>query len=155
VLVDGQPRGETPLAVRGLALGAHIVAVSAPGLPLWQREVTLTSVRPSQSFDIVLGRPDGDGVPAGPAPEGVASRAAAATSEPPAAGGSVVQVDSRPPGAGVWMDGRRVGTTPLRLGGVAAGSRAIRIELPGYRPWTTTVEVKAGGTARVAASLEP
>ena len=37
---------------------------------------------------------------------------------------------------------------------VAAGSHSIRFELATFNPWTTTVEVKAGETVRVAASLE-
>jgi hypothetical protein len=47
-----------------------------------------------------------------------------------------------------------VGTTPLQLSSVETGSHALRLELPGYRPWTTSVSVSRGERARVAASLE-
>ncbi|MGH9349256.1 MAG: PEGA domain-containing protein, partial [Vicinamibacterales bacterium] len=65
-----------------------------------------------------------------------------------------LQVESRPRGARVFLDGRLVGTTPLRLADVRAGEHAVRIDLSGYRPWVTSVNVAAGSRQRVAASLE-
>jgi hypothetical protein len=63
-------------------------------------------------------------------------------------------VDSRPRGAEVLLDGRRVGMTPLLLNDVPSGTHAVRIVLPDYRRWATSVSVTAGARARVAASLE-
>jgi hypothetical protein len=54
----------------------------------------------------------------------------------------------------VFIDGRSVGKTPLSIADVAAGEHGIRIELPGFNRWSTTVDVKAGNAMRVAASLE-
>jgi hypothetical protein len=67
---------------------------------------------------------------------------------------ALLEVDSRPAGAQVWVDGRLVGTTPLQVSGVGAGSHEVRLELRGYRPWRTSVSVGRGARARVAASLE-
>ena len=136
VLVDGQPRGATPVAIRGLELGAHAITISAPGYPAWERRITLTADRPAQSFDVVLA----DEGPAGPP---VVSRVPGA-----------LQVESRPAGAQVWMDGALLGTTPLLVSEVGIGSHAVRIELPGYRSWSTSVHVNHGERTRVAASLE-
>jgi hypothetical protein len=44
--------------------------------------------------------------------------------------------------------------TPLSLAGLAPGTYSVRIERAGYRAVTTSVEVKAGERARVAARLE-
>ena len=99
--------------------------------------MTLTAERPSHSFEIALGV-DGPSDPVG------------TVGTVPGA----VQIDSRPSGAQVWMDGALIGTTPLLVSGVDSGSHAVRIELPGYRLWTTSVEVTRGERARVAASLE-
>jgi hypothetical protein len=143
VVVDGEPRGGTPVAVRGLPLGPHTIAISAPGYPVWERRIMLTADRPSQSFEVSLAGETG--VPA-------AATAAAAAVEPAAP--AALQVDSRPAGAQVWMDGTLVGTTPLLLSGVGTGPHAVRIELSGYRPWSTSIEVGRGERARVAASLE-
>jgi hypothetical protein len=65
-----------------------------------------------------------------------------------------LSVASRPAGATVKLDGRTVGKTPLTLRGVAAGSHAVRIELEGYRVWSTSTRVASGQVQKVNASLE-
>jgi hypothetical protein len=54
----------------------------------------------------------------------------------------------------VILDGKAVGRTPLTIPDVSAGPHDIRLELPGFNRWATTVDVAAGQPARVAASLE-
>jgi hypothetical protein len=54
----------------------------------------------------------------------------------------------------VTVDGRPSGNTPVTLTAVAPGRHTVRIERPGYRPVTTTVMIKSGERARVAARLE-
>ena len=71
-----------------------------------------------------------------------------------APGPGSIQVLSRPSGAQVTLDGRPIGTTPMLIPDVAAGSHTIRLELGGFNPWTTTVDVRGAGPTRVAASLE-
>ena len=93
----------------------------------------LTPEHPSESFEI--------GTP------GTSS----AVTEGPAS----LQVDSRPAGARVFVDGMPVGSTPLVLPDVTAGSHTVRIEMPGYRPWITTITLSRGMRSRVGASLEP
>jgi hypothetical protein len=78
----------------------------------------------------------------------------AARPEPPPTGPGSLQVLSRPAGANVLVDGRLVGRTPLVLSGVSAGAHDVRLELDGFRRWSTSVEVRPGSRARVAASLE-
>ena len=65
-----------------------------------------------------------------------------------------LQVVSRPSGAQVVLDGRSIGRTPLVVPGVSAGSHDVRLELPGFRRWATSVQVAPGTRTRVAASLE-
>ena len=144
VLVDGTPRGQTPAAIRDLTLGTHTIALVAPGYPQWERTITLTNERPSQSFEVAL---DGSG-----ALTPVASSVPAPTGPRSAQIG--LQIESRPSGAQVWLDGAPAGVTPLFVPAVPSGSHQVRIELTGYRPWTTSVSVTAGEQARVAASLE-
>ncbi len=76
------------------------------------------------------------------------------TPAPPAATTGTLVADSRPSGARVIVDGRAVGKTPLKLGGIKAGSHAVRFELEGYRAWTAGVTVTGGRETRVAGSLE-
>ena len=67
--------------------------------------------------------------------------------------GAIV-VFSRPSGAEVFLDEQLVGSTPLSLDEVAAGTHGVRIALPEHRTWATSVNVTAGSSLRVAASLE-
>jgi hypothetical protein len=64
-------------------------------------------------------------------------------------------VDSRPRGAQVFIDGRLVGTTPLRMPEVRIGSHVVRLELAGHTRWSTSTTVSAGREARVTGSLDP
>ena len=63
-------------------------------------------------------------------------------------------VTSDPPGATVFVDDRPRGTTPLasplRL---TVGTRAVRVDRPGYAPFETKVLVTHGDTQRVLAKL--
>jgi hypothetical protein len=82
------------------------------------------------------------------------SPVAEARNEPSATGVGSLNVDSRPPGANVLLDGRPVGTTPMTLSAVQSGAHRIAIELAGYRRWATSVHIAAAERKRVAASLE-
>jgi hypothetical protein len=55
----------------------------------------------------------------------------------------------------VIVDGRSVGTTPVRVPSLTAGSHRVRLERDGYHPWATTFSVIAGSEIRVTGSLEP
>ncbi len=46
-----------------------------------------------------------------------------------------------------------IGTTPLSQA-VTSGDHGVRLELSGYREWTSSVRVTAAATSRVTASLE-
>jgi hypothetical protein len=65
-----------------------------------------------------------------------------------------LDVRSLPAGARVFVDGELVGSTPLVLRDVAPGEHAVRLDLPGFRPWVSRVDVAGGTTARVAGSLD-
>jgi PEGA domain len=66
--------------------------------------------------------------------------------------GSLV-VNSRPSGALVFLNGRSVGRTPLVLRNQPAGSRAVRVDLDGYEPWSSAVQVVADTETRLRAEL--
>jgi hypothetical protein len=70
------------------------------------------------------------------------------------AGPGSLQVVSRPAGAQVVLDGRAVGRTPMTIPDVSQGEHRIQLDLPGFKAWATSVDVKAGSQSRVAASLE-
>jgi len=79
---------------------------------------------------------------------------ASAPSTPEVSFAGVLVVESRPPGADVFVDGKLVGITPLVLARVDAGEHAVRLERDGYRRWSASVRIVSGERNRVAASLE-
>ena len=76
--------------------------------------------------------------------------------QPDAVETALLEVESRPPGARVLLDGSLVGNTPMRLN-VPIGRYQVRIEIDGYQAWSKTVAVTDADDDegnRVAASLE-
>jgi serine/threonine protein kinase len=142
VAIDEVVRGITPLDLPNLALGSYTIRVSRQGYEDQTRRVSLTARAPAatSAFRLRAEPSQADSAPPAPAPaRGV---------------GSLV-VDSRPRGARVLLDGQLAGTTPLNIAELKAGPRRVRLELPGYRPWESTVSIAAGRETRVAGSLEP
>lgn len=137
VFVDGTRRGVTPLAVRDLPFGNHAVRITRAGFTAAEQRITLDAGRPSRTVDIALART---------APAAAAAPVAASTP------GSLT-IESRPAGARVVVDGREAGRTPLTVPSLPAGDHAVRIDLDGYQPITTTTRVEPGTRARVAVSL--
>jgi hypothetical protein len=90
--------------------------------------------------------------PAPPATSAVAPAAAAAVAT--TSGPGAIDIDSRPRGAQVSIDGRLLGAAPLRAADLAAGEHLVTIELPGYATWTGRVMVVPGRPTPVHASLE-
>src|SRR5207244_5198673 len=66
-------------------------------------------------------------------------------------------VESRPPGAAVYLDSRQMErVTPCRLPEVPAGSHTVALALPGFMPYETVVDMSEGGEGeiRITAELE-
>ena len=136
VTLDGADRGVTPLSIGDVPFGSRMVEVRREGFQRATREVTVSPSSPVVAVDVTLAPlPAIDGAP------------------PAAVLGSLV-VESRPPGARVTVAGSSAGTTPTIVSGLAAGPHEVRIELDGYLPWITSVDVQAASEVRVAASLE-
>ncbi len=144
VLVNGVWKGRTPLTVAHLPLGTHAVRVVQDGHVPETRRVTLDARVPSATVSLQLERLAPTRPAAAPPPP----------SPRPAATTGGLYLESRPRGARVFLGGRLVGTTPLLIGELQPGAHDVRIEHPGYRPWSTTVKISAGQRTRVAASLE-
>jgi hypothetical protein len=146
VTVNGTWRGRTPLTLDELRFGPYTVRVVSSGYAVAREEFTLSAREPERTMSVRLRRS------AAP-PQPVAS------STPPsgqrAVGVGSIYVDSRPRGARVFVDGRAVGVTPLRLGDVRAGSHTVRLELADHRTWMATRYVLARQETAVTGSLEP
>jgi len=53
----------------------------------------------------------------------------------------------------VFVNGKPVGSTPLVLREIPAGSRVVRIEADGYAPWSSAIRVVANQQTHIAATL--
>ncbi len=138
VFLNGQRRGVSPLSIRDLPLGAYAVRMARAGFEPSQQRVVLEAGRPARALEVTLVR--------------LAPAVAASSRVRAAAAGSLL-VESRPAGARVLVDGGEAGRTPVTLPAVAAGDHAVRIELVGYLPISTSTRVEPGIRARVAVTL--
>ena len=124
---------------------ASIVSTRSPQTP---REVPRAAASPIAPVATAFAHP--------PAVQAATSRTLASAATPatrrPQFRGSLV-VNSRPAGARVFVNGRSVGETPLVLRNQPAGSRAIRVALDGYEPWSAAVQVVADTETHLRAEL--
>ena len=147
VTIDGRWRGRTPLTLEDVPFGSHEVRVVESGYSARQERFTLSPGKPSQTLSFRLQR--SAAAAARPAP----TSAREATGKPQTFTGSIY-VDSRPRGARVFLDGKPIGTSPLRIPEVRIGSHIIRLQLEDHSDWTTSTRVVSGQEARVTGSLE-
>ena len=141
VTIDGRAVGQAPLTIPNLARGTHNVRVTRDGYASMERRVVITPNQPTSTLALNLTR-----IGAPPSRPAAPEPAAQLTAD--------VLFESRPTGATVFMDGKRIGTTPMSLPSVRTGSHAFRFEMTGHKPWTASLPVVAGEKNRVAASLE-
>jgi hypothetical protein len=66
-----------------------------------------------------------------------------------------LSIDSVPGGAQVRVQGRALGTTPVKDVALAPGTHQVILTLPGYVPYGTFHEVPAGDSTELRPSLEP
>ncbi len=101
VLISGRSRGTTPATVRDLPFGTYNVTVSRDGYRTQVQRVTLSRQQPARDITVDL------------APTAAAASTTATTGS--------VYIDTRPTGAQVTMDGRVVGTAPMRIPNLTPG----------------------------------
>lgn len=127
--IDGVQAGATPLAAPlRVASGAHVLSLLAPGhLPL-RRELTIASgARAELTLELT----------------------------PSEARLAHVAIASPLPGAEVFVDGQRVGRTPLPASiAVAPGRRVIALRRAGYRAQERVLDLDEGAEARLDMDLD-
>ena len=72
--------------------------------------------------------------------------------DPNAAGG--LFAITRPLGAQVFVDHKLIGTTPLFMSQLSSGSHEVRLELPGFRTYSSSIQVEPSRRFRLAVQLE-
>lgn len=125
VLLDGRPLGTAPVTEDGVPVGSHQVVVRAPGHADWQQQIQITG---------------GTEVTVNATPQSVAQN-------------GFISVSADAPGAEVFIDGQLLGNSPLVNHEIAAGQHTVEVRAEGFRSFTTTVNVIAGGTQQINAAL--
>jgi hypothetical protein len=72
--------------------------------------------------------------------------------DPNAAGG--LFAITRPLGAQVFLDNKLIGTTPLFMSQLSSGSHEVRLELPGFNTYSSSIQVEPDRQFRLAVQLE-
>jgi hypothetical protein len=131
--LDGTYKGKTPLSLSNIAPTTHTIEFDLSGYYDWKSTVT---------------------VPAG------GTRTVSATLAPiPSSTTGWIYVTSVPAGATVSLDGTVAGQTAgngvLSINNVRNGDHTIRVEMVGYQPYSTTVNVQVSTVSDVLATLVP
>jgi PEGA domain./PKD domain. len=139
IRLDGVDQGMTPKSIPNLKAGAHTVIVSYPGYHDWTGTVTVVA---GATMPITITLIAKSGTPFGTPP---------ATVSPSGTGSLIVQ--SVPEGANVYLNGERVGVTPVTLSNVTPGIHRILLTYSGYSDYQETVQVSVGAQSVVTAQM--
>jgi serine/threonine-protein kinase len=134
VWLDGEEIGATPLERANLALGVYVVRLELDGYESQDLVADLRDDTPEARLDVTLRKP----LRPKPAPKR-----------------AFINVTSTPSGASVLIDGKPVGDTPVERFRAQPGSRSVVVQMEGYQPWETSIDLKAGASESIEAALEP
>jgi serine/threonine protein kinase len=143
VLFDGKPVGSSSPFVRtGVEPGEkHLIEVKKDGYRSWSQEVQVQAGQTLQ-FPVTL-QPEGEPTPATPTAAEPSAPTPAPVEEVAATGG--FSLESTPIGAKVFLDGKALDeVTPLRVANLVPGSYEVKLELAGFRAYTTRLDVRSG-----------
>jgi hypothetical protein len=124
VSLDDKEVGQTPLVLSGLGLGRHRIRVAKEEHYPYEEQIDLT----------------------GPERKRVIASLRRLVGE--------LTVSTDPPGAGISIDGRPVGTSPFEGKAIPSGTSRVRIVKEGYETWERDVFVEAGKRIEVLAQLK-
>jgi hypothetical protein len=140
IYIDGVLQGPTPKTISGLSAGSHAVRVTKTGYVDYSASITVIG---GQTLPLKLNlvprtQPTGSTSPTTPSQPG---------------GVGTIAVESSPPGANVYLDGKPSGTTPVTIPDVNAGSHALLLTMQGYSDASKSIDVAAGSQNQVSMDL--
>jgi PKD repeat protein len=140
IYIDGVLQGPTPKTISGLSAGSHAVRVTKTGYVDYSAPITVIG---GQTLPLKLNlvprtQPTGSTSPTTPSQPG---------------GVGTIAVESNPPGANVYLDGKPSGTTPVTIPDVNAGSHTILLTMQGYSDASKSIDVAAGSQNQVSMDL--
>ena len=73
---------------------------------------------------------------------------------PPATQYGTLDITSHPARAAIYVDGQFMGYTPTQLFNIGVGSHTVRLELNGYTPFNTTINLRANEVYPINVTLQ-
>ena len=123
VSIDGRRAGVSPYGGKGLTPGKHKVRVDKEGYETWEGEVTVIAEKDVE-VPVALKLKGGE-----------------------------LLVQSEPPGAKVYLTGKEIGDTPIKVSGITPGVYELRVIKGGYAPHEAQVKIVGGRSETVRVSL--
>jgi TonB family protein len=131
VYINNLPRGKAPVVVTGLPIGEYVIRFELTGYRSLEHDAAIT--------------------PADTAVRAVEGRL---TPLPPEEKPASLNVVSKPAGAVIFLDGKRVGTTPKTIRELEPGKHDVEVTLDGYVPWSAHPVLKQGSQSNLTATLK-
>lgn len=124
---NGDYRGLSPLTINDVWPGTYTITAEKSGYHTYSTKTTVSSGVRSQVF---------------------------CTLSPLDNSGSLYVI-STPSNANIYLDAVYKGHTPMTISNLAAGTHILEVDKSGYYDWKSSVEVPAGGTRTISATLNP
>ena len=124
VFLDGKPAGTTPESITSINPGIHEIKVEMEKYDVWTDTVNIEAGK-EDVINAVLQRSTGS-----------------------------LMVESNPPNAIIFVDGKEIGHTPEIIMSSAKGTHAIEVRLEGYDIWKKTLDIEPGEEKSVTAVLQ-
>ena len=124
IFIDGKEIGHTPEIIMSSAKGTHTVEVRMDGYEIWKEKVDIEPGT-EKSITATLQLKTGS-----------------------------LNINSKPSGGAIFLDGKETGTTPESLKGVELGTHQVEVKMDGYENWSESVEVSVDKENQITAVLQ-
>jgi hypothetical protein len=121
--------------------GLYYLRVHEPAPPPATPAPTPERPRPSAKREPTTPRREAPAAPEAPSPARDAADAPPPEPAAPARPGGALRVRSDVPGASVFLDRKFLGTTPLEVDGLQAGSHRLNVSVEGYEGHAQSIEI--------------
>lgn len=161
VLIDYEEAGRTPFYTNRLSPGWYALSLEREGYVPRDTVLYLSADHVNEvAFDLAQ---VGSSARPAPRPRDPQPEASTTTQRPTPpvrsdadrAATGTIRLAITPVGAVVRLDGNTVGAAPLRELDVAPGHHTLSFSLDGYEPRTMAIDVQAGESTAISASLKP
>ena len=124
ILIDGKKAGATPTTIKDLSPGTHKVNISMNGYSVWSESVEVEAEKEKELTAELLEIR------------------------------GTVNINSKPSGALILLDGKEAGTTPQTITDLTTGKHLVEASMEGYEHWSENIEVIAGKEYSMTAALQ-